>query len=193
MDINQKIELILEKLKKAGKDRSTIEKDLNYSENYIDQILSRGGNKKFLGVLERYAQNILPQDQQPSTVNDDSVEYKVSRKRWTGKDALLNALLEEKDRAIKKAEERALKAEEFAKKMESHYEDAIKEKSKLIDIYSNTLKEISSNLGALANLIKNNQQLAQLNDQPHIVSDQLKHQQEVPGPKQDSKQKNKGH
>lgn len=156
MDFKQEIELILEKLKKVGKDRRSIEKDLNYSKNYINQNLSRGGNKKILSALKLYEQNMLQnamyntQDQQPSMVNADPVEYKAEGKGLTEKEALINALLEEKDRAIKKAEESALKAEEFAKKMESHYKEAVKEKSKLIDIISNALKEVSKNLSAAA-------------------------------------------
>jgi hypothetical protein len=202
MDFKQEIELILEKLKIVGIDRSTIEKDLNYSKNYIDQTLSRGGNEKILGALKLYAQSILQnatfisQDQQPSMLNADPVEYEVRRKWMTEIDAyaLINALLEEKDRSIKKAEESALKAEEFAKKMGSHYEDVVKENSKLIDIISNTLKEISRNLSAAATILnQNNQQLAQLNDQAYKVTDQPLHQQDVLGTKQDSGKKNKGH
>lgn len=80
------------------------------------------------------------------------------------------ALLEEKDKAIRKAEE-------FAQKMESHYEDAKIEKRELINIINNVLKEISNNLkDAASNLAHNRQDLAVLKDQVYIVSDQLEHQ-----------------
>lgn len=55
----KEIELVLEALKKKGYDRGEIEKTLGYSENYIDQVLSRGGNKKALLALENYNRSVL--------------------------------------------------------------------------------------------------------------------------------------
>jgi hypothetical protein len=185
MDIKQKIELLLERLKNAGIDRRTIEKALDYSENYIDQILSRGPYEKFLGKLELYAQSILPQDQQPSEFTEP-FEHEL-RKKWTSEidvSRLINVLLEEKDRAIKKAEE-------YAKKKESLYEDVKADKAhllsqlnKLQDLVDNTLKQLAENLKeTTATVVQINQQLAQLNDQTH--------QKKLPSTQQDSKKKNK--
>lgn len=193
MDYRQKAELLLEKLKNAGIDRRAIEKALDYSENYIDQTLSRGPNEKFLGKLELYAQSILPQDQQPSEFNTDSFIHEL-RKKWTSEidvSGLINALLNEKDRAVKKAEE-------YAKKMESLYEDAKADKANLLtqlnklqDLVDNTLKWLVESLKETnAPITQINQQLAQLNDQIHnIISDQLKHHQEVPGKQNSEKTK----
>lgn len=54
MDFKPQIETLLKTLKDKGVDRSQIEEDLGYSENYIDQMLAKGGNKRFLSTLEKY-------------------------------------------------------------------------------------------------------------------------------------------
>lgn len=54
MNIKDSIEKSLQILKNKGIDRRTIEKDLDYAEFYIDQIISKGGNKKFLNRLSKY-------------------------------------------------------------------------------------------------------------------------------------------
>lgn len=115
-----------------------------------------------------------------SQVNEGPLEYEVKGKWYSGKDAFITALLEEKDRAIKKAEENA-------RKLESFYEDAKNEKGRLLnqvdklaDIIDNTLKEISVNLReAASNLKHNREDLALLKDQTYIVSTQLEHQREA--------------
>jgi predicted RNase H-like nuclease (RuvC/YqgF family) len=170
MDVKQEIELILEELKKAGFDRSTIEEELGYSKNYINQSLSRGGNPRILSALKLYAKNKFynKQHQEASVVNADSVEYKVIEKWEIEKDTLINDLFEEKDRAIKRAEEKALKAEEQVKKLEEEIQKLQKEKLKLLDIISNLSKEKPDNVRAAAYSNQNNQQLPPLNDQTHI-------------------------
>jgi transcriptional regulator with XRE-family HTH domain len=118
-----------------------------------------------------------------STVNEDNVTYEVKGTLYKGKDMFLT-LLEEKDLAIKRAEEGILKAEEVAKKMEAHYEDAKADKEKLFialnklqETFDETLKQISDNLkAAAASLAHNQQDLALLKDQTYIVSDQLEQQ-----------------
>jgi hypothetical protein len=189
MDFKKEIESILKELKEAGIDRNRIVKDLGYSKNYIDQVLSKGGNKKFLGKLNSYAKKVLPnavsnkQDQYPSIDNTDSVEPEL-RKKWTSEidvSSLIKTLLEEKDHAIKKAEE-------SEKKWETLCQDVIKENSKLLDIISDILK---GNLSA-DNLNHINQQLSQLNNQTHIASDQIEQPKKVSGTKKDSEKKNKG-
>lgn len=57
-NIKKQIENILEELKALGFNRRAVEKELNKSENYIDQILSRGGNNKFLNELKRLKKSI---------------------------------------------------------------------------------------------------------------------------------------
>ena len=54
MDFKENIELLLKNLRTLGYDRRKIEKELGYDEKYIDQVLSKGGNKKFLANLERF-------------------------------------------------------------------------------------------------------------------------------------------
>jgi arsenate reductase-like glutaredoxin family protein len=57
-NIRKQIEIILDELKKQGVSRREIEKLLNKSENYVDQILSKGGNNKFLNELNRLKKSI---------------------------------------------------------------------------------------------------------------------------------------
>ena len=54
MNIKETIVLLLQNLKKLGFDRRAIEKELGYTEKSIDQILSKGGNEKFLNNLQRF-------------------------------------------------------------------------------------------------------------------------------------------
>jgi hypothetical protein len=59
MEYRKAIELVLNDLKSKGYTRREIEKELNYKENYIDQALSKGGNKKFLGHLKNLNTRLL--------------------------------------------------------------------------------------------------------------------------------------
>jgi len=54
MNFKEVIENLLEQLKTIGFDRRSIERELGYKENYIDQLLSKGGNKKFITLLNRF-------------------------------------------------------------------------------------------------------------------------------------------
>jgi|GEM_PF-4597994 hypothetical protein len=54
MEVKKNIENLLLLLKEQGIDRRQIEKDLDYRKYYIDQLLSKGGNRKFLNRLEKY-------------------------------------------------------------------------------------------------------------------------------------------
>jgi transcriptional regulator with XRE-family HTH domain len=164
MNVKQEIELLLEELKNAGIDRSTIEEDLGYSKNYITQSLSRKVSPRILIALRIYAHNIFynTQDQQLSMVNADTDEYEAKAKWEIKTEALINAIFEEKDRAIKKAEE-------YAKKMEAQYQDVVKENLKLLDIISNLSKEKSGNVST------------------------AEHKEEVQAAKKNSQKKNNGH
>jgi|GEM_PF-1338693 len=59
MDFKKDIETLLNTLQVQGWGRAEIEQELNYSENYIDQVLSKGGNKRFLGALTKFAEKVL--------------------------------------------------------------------------------------------------------------------------------------
>jgi hypothetical protein len=133
--------------------------NLDYNGGYISQLRSREKSSgepqvspKFYKQLQTFGlQNAhyVPKNL-ISGVAEPEVPYGVLEGKWgTGKDALINALLEEKDRAIKKAEE-------FAQKMENHYEDSKEEKRQLLDVINNTLKEISENLKTTAVSLKTN-------------------------------------
>jgi hypothetical protein len=54
MSIKTDIENLLMELRKYGKDRRTIERELNYSPHYIDQLISKGGNIRFYTALKKY-------------------------------------------------------------------------------------------------------------------------------------------
>jgi len=79
--IKELIKTQLETLKKMGKDRRTIERELGYSENYLDQILSKGGNDTVLQALIDYRERFeLGEDEPPykklniATSQQDTIE-----------------------------------------------------------------------------------------------------------------------
>lgn len=59
MDYKEPIENLLISLKKYDYDRRRIEQELGYGENYIDQAISRGGNRKLFHSLELLQKTIL--------------------------------------------------------------------------------------------------------------------------------------
>jgi Mg2+ and Co2+ transporter CorA len=59
MNFKNDILELLHKLKLLGYERARIEADLDYSANYLDQILSKGGNKKIVSRLDRYYNEVL--------------------------------------------------------------------------------------------------------------------------------------
>lgn len=130
----------------------------------VARVLNKPDDYFFITYDEK-----IKTDQIISVVSEPSEEYKKNDSKINEKEALYDALLEEKERVIKKAEE-------FAKKMEAHYDDAKHEKAQLLNIINNALKEISKNLSdTAANLAHNRQDLALLKDQTYIVSSQLEH------------------
>jgi transcriptional regulator with XRE-family HTH domain len=149
----------------------------------VSKVLNLPKDYFFINSDEESGNNeyIIDSEINGGMVQEPAAQYEVKGAVYEGKNFFL-ALLEEKDRSIKKAEE-------VAKKMESIYEDAKNEKGKLLnqvdklaDIIDNTLKDISSNLKvAAASLAQNNQLTALLKDQTYIVSDQLEYQREALG------------
>lgn len=55
MEYKKSILDILNYLKQIGLDRRTIEKELGYKEYYLDQAISKGGNKMLLNKLKEYS------------------------------------------------------------------------------------------------------------------------------------------
>ncbi|MCS3795896.1 hypothetical protein [Niastella sp. OAS944] len=173
MNFKKDIEDLLELLKNNGIERGEIEKALGYSDNYIDQALSRGGTKKFLKAIENYAKGLGLQnttsDEPFSKVEEDVVLYTKDY------DRLLNQILSDRQVIIDLHKERSKQAEDLARKMEAHYEDAKKLNSRLLDIIDNSLKDITRNLKeTAASLNQNNQQIAQLKNQALTVSGEHK-------------------
>lgn len=66
MELRKEIEILLESLKGLGLERGEIEQELNYSENYIDQVLSKGGNRRFLIQLKKLKNEVLQKPIQQS-------------------------------------------------------------------------------------------------------------------------------
>lgn len=63
---------LLRELKRFGKDRRTIEQELNYSRNYIDQTLSKGSNARFYAALKRYYDMLTQSLQEKSYMADEN-------------------------------------------------------------------------------------------------------------------------
>lgn len=100
MDFRKEIESLLVSLKIHGLDRDAIEQKLRYSPNYIDQQLSKGGNKRFVQALEDLLQKTI------SVAHPDDIELSVGKLKVTLKDHF--DLLKEKDR-IRENHEATLK------------------------------------------------------------------------------------
>lgn len=68
MTLKEQIKAQLVHLKLMGKDRRTIERELHYSENYLDQVLSKGGNEKVYQALVDYQKFLeqQPADESPA-------------------------------------------------------------------------------------------------------------------------------
>lgn len=82
MKYKKDIEKLLFDLKTNGIERDKIEKDLNYSDNYIDQTLSKGGNKRFFENLKSYAERMLQNPTYPDTgqvLNEDPQPFVKKR------------------------------------------------------------------------------------------------------------------
>lgn len=142
MELKKEIELILESLKNAGYDRGRIEEELGYSDNYIDQVLSKGGNKRFLRAIASFEGRILqkatPIKGSPFSVEEPSVLYNTLPLGG------LNITLKDYFELLK---ESAIKAEE----REKEYLEIIK--TKLISIDANS-KEIADDISALTDEIQ---------------------------------------
>lgn len=130
MEIKKEIEEVLDSLKAAGFDRGRIEEDMGYSENYIDQTLSKGGNKKFLRAMIYYRMAMLQNPIPPKNNIDD------------------------KERLIQQIEARRKDAEVMAKKMEQHYEDSKAEKAELFVALKETRQTINELLKPMVTSLK---------------------------------------
>ena len=62
MERKKDIETLLKSLKEKGYTRAEIEAELGYSENYIDQALSKGGNQRFLEALRKLNNRVLQKE-----------------------------------------------------------------------------------------------------------------------------------
>lgn len=75
MNYKEEILKLLERLALNGIDRGRIERDFEYADNFIDQTLSRGGNKKFLAALKIYEKAMLQNTTPP---NHDKKQEKIN-------------------------------------------------------------------------------------------------------------------
>lgn len=59
MDFQKEIKILLSQLKKVGFDRRQIEEKLHYSDKYLDQAISKGGNEKLLFALQELHKSVF--------------------------------------------------------------------------------------------------------------------------------------
>ena len=59
MEFKSEIEKVLIQLKDKGYTRAEIEHELKYAENYINQVLAKGGNKRFLNAINSLNERLL--------------------------------------------------------------------------------------------------------------------------------------
>lgn len=72
MDYKKEILKLLEILKSEGIDRDKIEEGIGAAPNYLDQVLSRGGNKTAYNKIKIFTENIL-QKTTPVTITEPGV------------------------------------------------------------------------------------------------------------------------
>ena len=84
-NFRKEIEELILQLNSIGIDRRAIEADLDYSEFYLDQILSKGGNEKILKRLQKYhieksniTQIVIPPNRQMGEPSQDSNQHESS-------------------------------------------------------------------------------------------------------------------
>lgn len=89
MELKKEIEKLLNQLKDLGYGRDEIEKEYEYSDNYISQALSRGGNTKLLTNLKKLhskalqakpapGDNLNPERAMVMAILDDYASWKGS-------------------------------------------------------------------------------------------------------------------
>jgi hypothetical protein len=78
VSIKTDIEALLKELKQQGKDRRTIERELSYSDHYIDQLLSKGGNKRFYGALKHYYDMLVQQNLEGGLLEEAPTPWALS-------------------------------------------------------------------------------------------------------------------
>lgn len=83
MSTKTDIERLLTELRKYGKDRRTIEEELKYSVNYIDQLLSKGGNPRFYAALKRYHDMLLQREQEKGLLREDPPDASYGEGFWS--------------------------------------------------------------------------------------------------------------
>jgi hypothetical protein len=65
MNLKKEIESVLNSLKNKGYTRGEIEEELDYADNYIDQVLAKGGNERFLNALKKLDERLLQKAMSP--------------------------------------------------------------------------------------------------------------------------------
>jgi hypothetical protein len=93
MNYKKDIENLLFDLKSSGIDRSKIEHDLHYSPNYIDQVVAKGGNKRFYEALKSYSDRILQKTTAKNNIGKEFITGEVDMP-YPNKDFIVKADLE---------------------------------------------------------------------------------------------------
>lgn len=101
MNYKDLITELLVEFKSQGYDRRTLERELGYSENYLDQILSKGGNEKAYRTLIAYRDRML--------LKEDTAPY--------GKSNLINSQQETIERMTKMLEQEMKRSQDLFEKL----------------------------------------------------------------------------
>jgi hypothetical protein len=94
MDDKEEILKLLDSLKEMGFDRRQIEQELDYRSEYLDQIISKGGNKKILGRLQKfYLEKSNTNDSIIQKISDVGQEIGELKIKYLALEAKFNILL----------------------------------------------------------------------------------------------------
>lgn len=110
-DYKKLIISLLDDIKKMGKSRRDIERDLKYSDKYIDKAIYNGGSKKLANTLSMYKdrledqQNILKEAPAQYLTNKQILEYqKIEIDNLRAEKLKLLEEKQEMDKKIKRLE-----------------------------------------------------------------------------------------
>lgn len=129
MDYKKSIESVLESLRNAGWERKDLEEELDYSENYITQQLSKGGNARLLKTLQKTLQKAT------------SGELKKSPKQHTLKAETGTFTLSPRD-AINVYQRMAEQSEQHARYMARQAEDHTRRVAEQAEMHAQRLENI---------------------------------------------------
>jgi hypothetical protein len=180
-DYRAEADKYLNVLKNKGLNRAQIESELGYANNYIDQQLSKGGNKRFVKALRDLVdklQKAIPDKSDQFLIEEDIPEYGLTFKSiMNQQNKLIISLNKQSETANEILRRLADNVEKRVDKIDVNLIDALGRMDSLkMDIYSERMVVLQS----LARLEKKPEN-SLLSEADNIISSMLEQQQKKQG------------